>query len=121
MNCPKCQKTNLTRVTEHQVELDYCGDCGGIWFDHGELEKITTMEATLSFDQIKKKETPMMMDYQTAMCPVCKHAMGKAPDRNLVNLMVDQCPKCKGIWLDGGEFNRLSGEHLMSKIKNYLL
>jgi len=121
MNCPKCQKTELRVVTESEVELDFCKDCGGIWFDNGELQKVIDNRIELTFDKIRSEETPMMMDYKTAMCPVCNEVLKKVPDKKVGGIMLDQCPTCKGIWLDGGEFKRIKHQNIMDKIKNYLL
>ncbi len=39
MNCPMCNVE--LRVSDRQgIEIDYCPQCGGIWLDHDELEKI---------------------------------------------------------------------------------
>ncbi len=39
MKCPNCNETLL--ITErHQVEIDYCPSCRGVWLDRGELDKI---------------------------------------------------------------------------------
>lgn len=38
-NCPRCA-IELDQVANHGVEIDYCTTCGGIWLDHGELEKL---------------------------------------------------------------------------------
>ena len=121
MNCPKCQKTALTRTTESGVELDYCTDCGGIWFDKGELQKVIDERIELTFDTVRSSETPMTMDYKTALCPVCGQVLSKIPDTKAVGIILDQCPSCKGLWLDGGEFKRVKRHKLMDKLKNYLL
>jgi Zn-finger nucleic acid-binding protein len=39
MSCPKDGHA-LTAVIHRGVEVDVCGACGGVWFDHGELQKI---------------------------------------------------------------------------------
>ena len=41
-NCPRCS-IRLNQVANHGVEIDYCTTCGGVWLDHGELEKLTTL------------------------------------------------------------------------------
>jgi uncharacterized protein len=41
--CPKCGGIVMLRHhfgVAQDVELDECGGCGGIWLDHGELERI---------------------------------------------------------------------------------
>lgn len=39
MHCPKCGN-NLTEIEIRGVAVDKCNDCGGIWLDQGELEKL---------------------------------------------------------------------------------
>ncbi len=120
MLCPKCFKTDLIQVEEQGIELDYCQKCGGIWFDQGELQHLIEKKVQLTFDQIKKEETPLMEDFKEANCPRCSILMSKAPDRDIANLTIDQCSQCDGVWLDGGEFNRLSKEEIMEKMKDYI-
>jgi hypothetical protein len=41
--CPKCDGVIMMRhffSVKYDVEVDECGQCGGIWLDYGELEKI---------------------------------------------------------------------------------
>ena len=44
MKCPKCG-ADLREVEHHHVKVDECTECGGIWFDKGELE---LLERTIS-------------------------------------------------------------------------
>jgi Zn-finger nucleic acid-binding protein len=37
-------------------------------------------------------------------CPVCDLPMNEVRKNNV---MIDVCPKCKGVWLDRGELNQL--------------
>ena len=39
MKCPKCGM-DLSHFEMNGVELDRCEDCGGIWFDVGEVEDL---------------------------------------------------------------------------------
>jgi len=36
MICPVC-KSDMIDVEYHQIELDYCTNCHGVWFDAEEL------------------------------------------------------------------------------------
>jgi Zn-finger nucleic acid-binding protein len=38
MICPAC-KYDMIVVEYHNIELDYCNNCKGVWFDSGELQK----------------------------------------------------------------------------------
>ena len=120
MNCPKCKDQKLKKVVEKEIELDFCEQCHGIWFDRKELEKMMDKAVELSFDDIKSDKTMIDLDLQKADCPICDVPLEKIPKRNVDHLTIDQCYRCKGIWLDGGEFYRISKEHLLSKIKNTL-
>lgn len=39
MKCPNCNEV-LLMTERHQVEIDYCPSCRGVWLDKGELDKL---------------------------------------------------------------------------------
>ena len=39
-DCPNCKKTKMLYKLLDRVEIDYCNECKGIYFDKGELEQI---------------------------------------------------------------------------------
>jgi len=39
MKCPGCGGT-MREVTHHDVKVDRCDDCKGVWLDAGELERL---------------------------------------------------------------------------------
>jgi len=39
------------------------------------------------------------------LCTSCGHMMDKYEIQN--NLFIDKCPRCKGVFLDGGELNKI--------------
>ncbi len=45
MHCPKCGMT-MSTITINQVEVDKCFACGGLYFDDGELEKVSGKESS---------------------------------------------------------------------------
>lgn len=49
LKCPKCDDTVMMRhffSVKHEVEIDECPRCGGIWLDAGELKHIRTLFET---------------------------------------------------------------------------
>lgn len=40
MKCPTCKTVDLVMAERHNVEIDYCPTCRGVWLDRGELDKI---------------------------------------------------------------------------------
>lgn len=39
MKCPNCNET-LLMTERHNIEMDYCPNCRGVWLDKGELDKM---------------------------------------------------------------------------------
>lgn len=55
MKCPQCQVALL--MTERKgVEIDYCGQCRGVWLDRGELDKIIDLSTAERVDSIQSRE-----------------------------------------------------------------
>ncbi|MDD2715194.1 MAG: zf-TFIIB domain-containing protein, partial [Candidatus Wallbacteria bacterium] len=103
LNCPRCQSP-LKCVEKSGVTLDYCCQCGGLWFDSGELGQL------LSNPQ--RYET-MMRNMQLVgpgcTCPSCGAGMTVlAYLKDKLRIEIDYCPDCQGIWLDKGELELLS-------------
>ena len=110
MRCPACLHP-LRRFKAGTVTLDGCdGGCGGIWFDHRELAKVNRQHpdpdaqiADLSFNPAVR-----VHDDDTRQCPKCDdvtlekklHCLGSG-------VIMDVCPKCKGLWLDRGELGKI--------------
>lgn len=46
MMCPDCGVA-LQMANREGVEIDYCGQCRGVWLDRGELEKILERSRSL--------------------------------------------------------------------------
>ena len=43
MNCPKCGM-DLKEVEYQTIKVDYCGGCGGSFFDAGEIEQLLKLD-----------------------------------------------------------------------------
>jgi Zn-finger nucleic acid-binding protein len=101
MHCPKCQTQILVarQATEHDVTVDQCSRCSGLWFDRAELNKVMPVAA---------KELHPPDDAQTCerLCPRCDQMMRRFNYPQTL-VMVEVCPKCQGLWLDAGEFKEI--------------
>ena len=106
MNCPAC-KTSMIILELHQIEIDYCPDCKGIWLDTGELELLIDDET----EKEKLLNSFILQEHakeKRYRCPVCNKKMDKvlqADDDNPV--MIDKCKKDHGFWFDKNELNLL--------------
>ncbi len=109
MICPTCKNPMI--VVEYQkIELDYCGNCHGVWFDAGELglllEKTevegvkTVLDGLLKTGEAKTKE-------KKRNCPICRRKMRKVNIGGADHVVIDTCVKEDGLWFDGGEVEHL--------------
>jgi Zn-finger nucleic acid-binding protein len=119
MNCPKCLgKLEEIKIGEKEtVVIDRCFACGGLWFDKDELSRVInkqvldTVESEVESGTISDYSLlrEVGLDKKEAMCPRCKGIkMIKRPSQRNKKVTIDYCEKCKGIWLDAGEYNVIS-------------
>ncbi len=109
MLCPVCR--NPMVVVEYQkIELDYCTNCEGVWFDCGELELL--LKAKSSGETcLPEKGVIRSSDVKTAekkrKCPICGRKMAKNLIGEKPEVLIDACPVGEGLFFDGGEVDAL--------------
>ena len=109
MKCPTCH--NMMIVVEHEhVELDYCPDCEGVWFDAGELELLLeTMQlqqSILSIDSILTSQEAKSSE-KKRKCPICNRKMKKSTVGHDPEVLIDVCSRGDGLWFDAGEVGQI--------------
>ncbi len=109
MKCPACRK--LMIVVEHEkIELDFCVNCSGVWFDAGELGLLLeTMELDgdhVSLDSILTSPEARSAE-KKRRCPICGSKMKKSTVGHEPEVLIDACPKGHGLWFDSGEVGQL--------------
>ena len=102
LKCPKCQTTEMIPCTanDSEVEVDQCSQCGGIWFDGGELEKLLGNLAHKKLKPYGKTEL------SSRTCPRCQKAMVTFFYPHTY-AKIQMCEKCRGIWLDEREYDEI--------------
>lgn len=96
MNCPVCQQA-LKSTLVQSIPLDVCNVCGGIWLDRGELPKIAL--ADISTLDLPMTHRNLSLQNQPKHCPRDQMPLRK---KTFIEdqAVVDECPKCAGIWVD---------------------
>jgi Zn-finger nucleic acid-binding protein len=116
MICPVCKKDTIV-VEYNNIELDYCNDCHGVWFDSTELElllqSMSLDSRNLLLDDILKSPEAMTQE-EKRRCPFCRQKMKKTTIGENLGVLVDVCPQGHGLWFDGGEVAQLI-KHLTGK------
>jgi Zn-finger nucleic acid-binding protein len=107
VSCPACGHA-LSSRTAGDVTVDACdGGCGGIWFDHWELQKLDEQSESAGEALLDVRRDPgVIVDpAERYQCPKC------ADDVVLMRhfwsvkreVTIDECPECGGVFLDAGE------------------
>jgi Zn-finger nucleic acid-binding protein len=102
MRCPDCELALLTAEvgpSERRVEVDYCNDGHGCWFDEGEIESLL------------RAQTPVLealprRGHGRRRCPRCRSRLLTVHVDD--GLELDVCARGDGIWLDPGELEALA-------------
>lgn len=111
MNCPKCQSNEpLVVIERHCVELDYCAECHGVWFDRHELNLLFLQEESNASDSKPDWEMALMsgtcslsLKEEACVCPRCLVLMEKMPVGEAC--LLDRCGQGHGFWFDAGELD----------------
>lgn len=109
MICPTCKSTMI--VVEHnRVELDYCTNCQGAWFDSGELElllELMNLESSNLFVGNILNSPEAKTAEKKRKCPICARKMRKITIGKQPEILIDVCHQGDGLWFDGGEVGQL--------------
>jgi Zn-finger nucleic acid-binding protein len=109
MICPTCHAVMIV-VEQDKIELDYCTNCSGVWFDSGELElMLERMEldsSTLPLAKITDLPEARSTE-KKRRCPICGRKMRKTNIGQEPKVLIDVCPKGDGLWFDGGEIRQI--------------
>jgi Zn-finger nucleic acid-binding protein len=108
MNCPRC-KIAMKKRNIKDIKIDECPKCKGIWFDQGELRKAkdqTDPDLNWMDFEIWKHEDRFNLSAKPIQCPKCNIEMA-AIQYGDTNVEIDYCSKCRGTWLDEGEFGKI--------------
>jgi len=107
----------MVAVEYHNIELDYCNNCKGVWFDSGELDLLlksqSLEEPKAFFDGILNSQEAVSSE-EKRKCPICGREMKKTAIGEQSRILIDVCRDRHGLWFDGGEvaqvMKHLAGE-----------
>lgn len=112
------------------VHLDDCPQCGGIWFDDGELKKIQAMGDELCLQSLEDKAHPnksvITTEREAKMCPVCNERLVPYKYMYSSDVLLDECDNCFGVWVQDGELMKMvdyleSEQHAMEPAKREVI
>jgi Zn-finger nucleic acid-binding protein len=115
LTCPRCRtpeapKDPLMEPAElHDIHLDECGRCGGVWMDHGTFRRVCAdAEAqadTLSMLTVMRGSAERDV-VRYLRCPLCDKLMDRRNYASRSGVIIDVCPG-HGMWMDHDELRRI--------------
>lgn len=106
MKCPKCKSETLVEFKVEEVAVDRCSSCDGIWFDAQELSELLAEDAR-KVASLRRGSAHEELDGKKGNCPRDATELLRVFSAVDKTVVLDACPDCRGIWLDGGEFEKL--------------
>lgn len=115
LNCPACgQKMEKIFIERVNCKVDICTNgCGGIFFDNREFKNFD--EKIESIDDIKKalegKTFKPVDETYKRICPACGMKMVKNSTSLKGEIIIDECYRCGGKFLDYKELDKIRNEY----------
>ncbi len=110
MDCPTCGK-QLSQAEYESTRVEQCGECSGYLVARKRLRLIkSSREKTPDVLENEAGAEQQPDTREQIRCPKCRvERMKKERVRVSADeaFMLDVCPKCENVWLDGGELARL--------------
>jgi Zn-finger nucleic acid-binding protein len=108
MLCPTC-KIELSKAILHNVEIDYCSKCLGLWFEEDEL-RLTKDNKDKNINWLDidlwQNESKFKIACCQKICSECRVPLYEVKYGDS-DIKIDVCNLCQGIWLDRGEFKKI--------------
>ncbi len=116
MQCPRCatelrEFPRTDRTGAQSVDADICFGCGGVWFDGTEVAAAHPGLASL---RERRRELLILRGNGAAIanCPRCASQSVEFP---FLDVKLDYCLSCHGVWVDGPEVLALSGGEIAER------
>ncbi len=113
LECPVCSNA-MTAMEAEGVTMDVCaGGCGGMWFDWFELARVDEAHESAG-------ERFLEVERDSALRPDLSNRVYCFRDGTIMMrhfrsvkraVLVDECPRCAGFWLDPGELAAIREEY----------
>lgn len=107
--CPDCNIALDARDFQG-ITIDACPKCAGIFFDDGEVAAIKA-KGLDAMDELEKAVVPQVTTEAAQgkfrRCSNCGSAMDKFRYMYHSDVVLDQCERCGGIWVQDGELGRM--------------
>lgn len=113
MDCPVCKVELAPAELEANLNSQRCPECHGNWIRGAEYWEWIENLHTDPAERVHEHETLTLAEPGFAIdCPECRFRMVKYMVGRGLDFTIDHCEGCKGIWLDGNEWEVLKKRNL---------
>ncbi len=118
MKCPVCQAPTLNPATlESDLPAFACSKCGGIYISSNQyLTWIKGHKLGPEKPPAGPVDAPAWEVNAVKICPECRHLLIRYRVLPDVELYLDHCGQCNGVWLDSHEWEALTERNLQDKL-----
>lgn len=99
------------------VTIDRCGQCGALWLDKGELERLIAMRAARRADIGPFRNDRSVKPLGALTCPRDGGILTEVADEKQEHVLVMLCSECGGKLLDAGELIDLQEFTFVERLK----
>lgn len=96
MDCPRCS-VEMTEIPGEDSTLQRCPECGGIWVDSADLNKIL-LHANLP--ALSALGGYVNTDEIAGLCPACQVDLTVVEGGEKRSVHYDTCESCGGVWVE---------------------
>jgi Zn-finger nucleic acid-binding protein len=105
--CPRC-RIHLIAARGALMAVDVCTQCGGAFFDFGELAQLIRQHPQQlgKLDALVRTSRPPLTDAEQRAvmhCPACETGLEAYRYAGYTEIWLHECPQCQGTWADDGE------------------
>jgi len=123
MTCPRCGGRTRARTIK-SLKIDSCPSCGGSWYGAAELRLLKDREKAgdyrwVDVDLWRERERFRAGRQEHLTCPKDKREMTTVR-YGASRVRVDICNRCRGIWLDQSEYEKIL-KHLEKRVNSETL
>ena len=104
--CPRCHVA-LSPQQQGDITLESCERCHGQWLEPDDLKAIIEGTVLLETGPAVRTGIDLTDVQEDASCPHCGVAMQPFNYAGDSGVILDKCADCGGIWLDGGELEKV--------------
>jgi len=114
MNCPVCKSIELSPIQlDPSLSAHECPNCLGHWIGGAEYWRWVERHRSDLAERVHETETLSLAEPGLPIdCPECRFRMVKYFAGHGLPFTIDHCHGCKGIWLDGNEWEALKKRNL---------